>query len=261
MGAYHGAMPTPNRPTLPERLAAGDALAALWIVLDSPFGAESAASRGFDVAVLDMQHGLTHAGNLPNMLQAVQGTGTPALVRVPSNDAAAITRALDLGADGVIVPLVDDAEAASAAVAASRYPPNGTRSYGPIRAALRSGDAAAAERSAVVFVMVETRRGLEQARAIAATPGLDGIFVGPADLGYALGLGPQTDGRHPEHLAALDAIMSACREHGISSGIYANDPLYARNLADRGMQLVVIANDAGLLANGGTASVAAWRRN
>lgn len=244
---------------LPDRLASGETLSAAWIALDSPAVAESIAARGFDVVVLDMQHGLTNDANLPTMLFAAQGTGTSTMVRVAANDATRITRALDLGADGVIVPLVNDAAEAAAAVSACRYPPIGTRSYGPLRAALRRGGAAEAELAAAVFVMVETRRALEHVDAIAATPGLTGLFVGPADLGYALGLGAQTDGNHPDHRAALETIMAACRTHGVACGIYSNDPAYGRELADRGMQLVVIGNDASMLAEAVHARVAAWQ--
>ena len=252
-------MPTTAGPTIPERLAAGDVLAAVWIALDSAVGTELLASRGFDVAVLDMQHGLIDPHNLPRLLQGVQTAGTSALVRVPSRDAAGITRALDLGADGVIVPLVNDAAEAEAAVAAGRYPPKGARSYGPLRAALRFGDAAAAERSAAIFVMVETQRALDDVDAIAATPGLTGIFVGPADLGLAMGLGPQTDSRRPEHLDALERVVSACRRHEVACGIYCADPRYARERADDGMQLVVVASDATMLAEAAAARLHAWR--
>lgn len=246
---------------LPDRFTSGETLCAAWIALDSPSAAESLAAGGFDVVVLDMQHGLTHDGNLPAMLRAAQGTGTATMVRVAANDATGITRALDLGADGVIVPLVNDAAEATAAVAACRYPPAGTRSYGPHRAALRRGSAAAAELAAAVFVMVETRSALDRIDEIAATPGLTGIFVGPADLGYALGIGAQTDGDHPEHRAALETIMAACRTHGVASGIYSNDPEYGRELADRGMQLVVVGSDASMLAEAAGARVAAWKRD
>lgn len=252
-------MSSPESSSLPHRLAAGDALGAAWIALDSPTAAEAVAAGGVDVVVLDMQHGLTHAGNLPAMLQAAQGTGTPALVRVAANDPTEITRALDLGADGVIVPLVSDAAEAAAAVGPCRYPPTGNRSYGPLRAAIRHGNATAAERAAAVFVMIETRAGLEQVEAIAATPGLTGLFVGPADLGLALGLGTQTDGHHPEHRDALERVLAACREHGIACGIYSNDPAYGLELVDRGMQLVVIASDAALLREGLAARVSQWR--
>ena len=251
-------MPTFAVPTIPERIATGDVLAAVWIALDSAVAAEAVAAQGFDVAVLDMQHGLIDAHNLPHMLQAVQATGVPAMVRVPSNDAAGITRALDLGADGVIVPLVDDAAEARAAVAAGRYPPEGARSYGPVRAAQRFGISAAV-RSAAIFVMVETRQALDEVDAIAATSGLTGIFVGPADLGLAMGLGPQTDGRHLEHLAALERIVGACRRHGVACGIYCAEIGYARERADGGMQLVVVGSDRSMLEGAAAARIDAWR--
>ena len=250
---------TKSTGSLATRLGGGETLCAGWITLDTPAGAESFASRGFDVVVLDQQHGLAHRGNLLTLLQAVQGTHTPALVRVPQNAATDITWALDVGADGVIVPLVDDAAAAARAVAAARYPAAGSRSYGAHRAALRFGDPDTAAKNAAVFVMVETRTGLANLEEIAATPGLTGIFVGPADLGLALGLGPQTDGRHPRHMEALEQIIAACRRHGIASGIYSNDPSYGREMASAGMQLIVIATDASLLAAGAEQRVASWR--
>lgn len=248
-----------SSPPLTTRLRDGQVLSTGWITLDTPAGAESFAARGFDVVVLDQQHGLVQPGNLLALLQAVQGVGTPALVRVPQNAAADITRALDLGADGVIVPLVDDAAAAARAVAAVRYPPDGSRSYGGHRAALRHGDADTAAERAAVFAMVETRTGLENLAEIAATPGLTGIFVGPADLGLALGLGTQTDGRQPRYREALDQIIGACRRNGLASGIYSNDPAYGREMAAAGMQLIVIAIDASVLAAGAAERVAAWR--
>lgn len=250
---------TPSPSPIARRLRDGDVLAAGWITLDTPAGAESFAARGFDAVVIDQQHGLAHRGNLVSLLQAVQGVGVPALVRVPQNAATDITWALDVGADGVIVPVVDDAAAATRAVAAVRYPPDGSRSYGASRAVLRHGDPDTAAGSAAVFVMVETRTGLENLEEIAATPGLTGIFVGPADLGLALGVGPQTDGRHPRHREALEQIVAACRRHQIASGIYSNDPAYGREMAAAGMQLIVIANDASVLAAGAAQRVAAWR--
>ena len=249
---------TASPTTITARLRDGQVLSAGWITLDSAAAAETFAACGFDVVVLDQQHGHVHGGNLLPLLQSVQGVGVPALVRVPQNAAADITRALDLGADGVIVPLVDDAAAAARAVAAVRYPPHGTRSYGAPRAILRHGDAETAASAAAVFVMVETRTGLEHLDEIAATPGLTGIFVGPADLGLALGLGPQTDGQHPRHREALAQIVAACRQHGIAAGIYSNDPAYGRELAAAGMQLVVIASDGRVLADGAARRVAAW---
>ena len=253
-----GRMP-PSPTTITARLRDGQVLSAGWITLDTAAGAEAFAARGFDVVVLDQQHGHVHGGNLLSLLQAVQGVGAPALVRVPQNAATDITRALDLGADGVIVPLVDDAAGAARAVAAVRYPPHGSRSYGAARAVLRHGDPFRAAEAAAVFVMVETRTGLDNLAEIAATPGLTGIFVGPADLGLALGLGPQTDGRHPRHREALEQIVATCNAHGIASGIYSNDPAYGREMAAAGMQLVVIASDASVLAAGAAQRVAAWR--
>src|SRR5690606_1042151 len=130
-------------------------------------------------------------------------------------------KALDAGAQGVVVPLVNTRAQAAAAVAACRYPPKGVRSFGPTRAALisESRDAASLGDSVLCFVMVETREGLENIDEIASTPGLDGIYIGPADLALGLGLAPDLDKTDPEHVAAVDRILKACKKNGIVAGI------------------------------------------
>lgn len=247
--------------TLKARLARGDALAVAWVGLTEPLVAELLARQGFDVLCFDMQHGLVTAGDLPGLLQAAQQTEVGTLVRVPGHDPAVMMRALDLGADGVIVPLVDNAEQAAAAVSACRYPPLGTRSYGPLRAALRRGPgyAARADDEVVVLAMIETRGGLTNLDAICATPGLSGVFIGPSDLGYALGLGPQLDSDHPEHRAAVTRIVSACQERGLTAGLYCNDPVYARRAAEEGVQLLVLGGDVRMLAAQAQARLEVWR--
>lgn len=251
--------PLSRPPDLHDRFARGDAFAAAWLTLGAPFAAEVAARAGFDVVVHDMQHGLADRASLLGLLQATQGVGCPSMVRVPANDASIVTAALDMGADGVIVPLVEGPEDAAAAVAACRFPPEGRRSYGAFRASARFGSPGAAARNAAVFAMVETRGALERLDAICATPGLTGVFVGPADLGLSMGIGPQTDGDHPDFRAALDAIAAGASRHAIACGIYSDDPEFGRRCAQRGMQLVVVATDAKLLAGGAAERLRAFR--
>ena len=160
-----------------------------WVVLDSPTSTERVASVGYDYVCLDGQHGLFGYSGMLAGLTAIDAAGEAVgIVRVGANDAATIGRALDAGAAGVIVPLVNSAEDAARAVAASRYPPVGVRSYGPGRYSSPVGPLLAEINDAVmVLAMIETAEGLADVEAIAATPGLDGLYIGPSDLTIGLG--------------------------------------------------------------------------
>ncbi len=173
-----------------------------WLSISHSFTAEMMARQGFDALCVDLQHGTNEAGDVLPMLQAVSQTDTVPFVRVAWNDPAAIMRALDLGAYGIIVPLVNNAEEAAQAVAACRYPPVGMRSSGPVRAAHYGGAGyqAGANDEIIVMAMIETKEGLENLDAICATPGLDAVYIGPADLSYALGLKPRADNPESVHL-------------------------------------------------------------
>lgn len=232
--------------------------AAGWCALSDSLAAEIVARSGVDLIVFDLQHGGIDEPDLLGLLQAAQ-PHVPAFVRLRAVDPAQVTRVLDLGADGVVVPLVDGPEDARAVVDAALYPPAGRRSYGPVRAALRHGPGYR-ERVAEhvhVIAMIETRAGLEAVEAIAAVPGLTGLFVGPADLGLAMGWGPQTDGDHPEYLAARARIVAAAHAHGLSVGLHGDDPAAARAALADGIDWVVVASDTRLLAAGAAARVRA----
>lgn len=224
---------------------------AAWSALRDPLAAEILARSGVDLLVLDLQHGAADETDVLTLLQATQPF-VPVLVRLRSVDPAQVTRALDLGADGVVVPLVDGPDDARRLVDAALYPPHGTRSYGPLRAGLRHG-ADYRERvaeHALVIAMVETAAGLASVEATAAVPGLGGLFVGPADLGLALGLGPQTDGDHPTYLTARRRVVDAAHAHGLSVGLHGDDPRTARAALAEGVDWVVVASDTRLLAEG-----------
>ena len=152
-----------------------------WLSVSHGFTAEVMARQGFDALCVDMQHGTTEMSNVWPMLQAISQTDTVPVVRVPWNDPATIMKALDLGAYGIIVPLVNTAEEAAKAVAACRYPPVGMRSSGPVRAVHYGGAdyVANANDEIVVMAMIETKEGLANLDAICATPGLDAVYIGP----------------------------------------------------------------------------------
>src|SRR5256885_8812564 len=156
------------------------------------------------------------------MMQAISQTDPVPVVGVPGNAPATIMKALDLGAYGIIVPLINGAEDAAKAVAACRYPPVGMRSSGPVRAVHYGGAdyLAQANGEIVVMAMIETKEGLANLDAICATPGPDAVYIRPADLSFALGLAPRGDNPEPVHMATCDKIREAAHRHGIKAGMH-----------------------------------------
>lgn len=214
------------------------------------FTAEILAGTGPDYVCVDQQHGLIGYDAMVPMLQAIEAAGSAPITRVLSSDPYEIMKSLDAGAWGVIVPLVNSAEEAARAVSACRYPPDGVRSYGPVRASsvMGSGDPGHLAKEALCFVMVETREGLERVEEIAATPGVDGIYVGPSDLALSIGLQPTLEVTEDEHVEAVRRIREACQSHGIVAGIHCPDGAWAKRHAEAGFQLVTVAMDSSLLA-------------
>jgi 4-hydroxy-2-oxoheptanedioate aldolase len=230
--------------------AEGRAALGLWLALDDAGAAELAAAGRPDYLCIDRQHGLAGFSTLVGMLRAAEAAGCAPVVRVSANDEAEIMRALDAGARGIVVPLVESGAEAARAVAACRYPPDGVRSYGPIRAAaaIGSGNPAVLGADPVCAVMIETVAGLERMEEIAATPGLDAVYVGPADLAVSLGLPPGLDDMGPEHRDALAAIRAEAHRHGLRVGIQCHSgALAARRIAE-GFDMVTVAQDSIVLA-------------
>jgi 4-hydroxy-2-oxoheptanedioate aldolase len=243
------------------RWSSGEAALAAWLTLESPAAAEITASAGFDAVVIDLQHGHATLDELPHLLAAIERTPAIPFVRASWNAPAELMRALDLGARGVICPMVGSRTEAEAFVAACRYPPAGTRSYGPIRAAFGQGNdqTGAAEAAILLFAMIETADGLADIDEIASTPGLDGLFVGPADLSLAMGLDTFADLTDPVLLATLDTIVDAAERHGIAPGIHAPSSARAAEMAARGFRLVTCAVDADLLREAAATALRATR--
>lgn len=233
----------------------------VWLALPGGAGAETCADPAADFACIDQQHGLVGYESFVEMLRGIGTRGPTPITRVPDINSAYIGKVLDAGVQGIVVPLVNDAEDAAAAVAACRYPPRGVRSYGPIRAAvsLRSREPTDLESDPLCIVMVETRRGIENVDQIAATPGVDCIYVGPADLALALGLPPDLDKSDPEHVAMVRTIRDACARHGVVAGIQCGSGLAARRYAEEGFRLVTVTKDSALLASGVGREISAAR--
>ncbi len=210
-----------------------------WLQLPGSATAELMGSVGFDFVCVDQQHGLVGDDALLPMLQALRATGTPSLVRVTANEPAAIGRALDRGADGVIIPLVDSPEEADAAVAACHHPPRGSRSYGPTRVHWLG------ERPApLCVVMVETTTSVAALPRILEVDDIDGIFIGPSDL--ALGAGLPLDGG-PEHDELVASIIGPCRDAGIPVGIYCASAAHVHRYRDMGATFTALLSEATML--------------
>ncbi|MDV7082744.1 aldolase [Rhodococcus sp. IEGM 248] len=228
------------------RLRGRERIVGYWSVIDSPVSTEWLAHVGWDYIALDLQHGLIGYSGMVAGLTAIDASGsTVGMIRVESNDPTPIGRALDAGAAGVIVPLVNTAEEAARAVAAATYPPAGVRSYGPMRSQLRIGpNPADANRDTVVVVMIETPQGLANVEEICAVPGLDGVYVGPSDLRLAVG------GAHPndpsvddEFEAALVRVREAAAAAGIAAGIHTPDGAVAARRLAEGYTFATVASD------------------
>src|SRR5215211_5318209 len=211
--------------------------------------AEILAGAGADYVCMDQQHGVIDYDAMVPMFQAIRAGGAAPITRVLSNDPFLIMKALDAGGWGVIVPLVGSGGDAARAVSACRYPPRGVRSFGPVRAATVIGSRDPEELGGEVLclVMVETREALEKVDEIAATPGVDGIYIGPSDLALSLGLPPTLEVTEGEHVEAVRRIREACHQHGIAAGIHSPSGDWARSHAEAGFDLVTVATDANLL--------------
>lgn len=224
------------------RLRARETVIGYWSALDAPVATERIARLGYDYVCLDGQHGYLGYAGLLASLQAIDAAGAAAgLVRVEANDITPIGRALDAGACGVIVPLIETAADAAAAVASVRYPPLGRRSFASNRSGLRPTEAN--ERN-VTIAMIETPSALSEVDAICATPGLDGVYVGPSDLSLAVGGAfPMDPAVSAEFEAAVTHVREAARQAGIAAGIHTRDGATAARRLAEGFTFASIASD------------------
>lgn len=247
-------MPLRLTPTFRDRLAATDrTLYGGWICSGSPVVAEIMAGAGLDWLLIDMEHAPNGLESTLAQLYAVSGYPSTPLVRVPVGETVIIKQVLDLGAQNLLVPMISTPEEAADVAAMTRYPPVGRRGVGSALA--RSARWNRVEGYLTndadhisVFVQIESIEGVENARAIAETPGVDGVFVGPSDLAASMGLlGQQT---HPEVVAAVKRAFAAIAAAGKPIGVNAFDPAAARDYAAAGARFVLVGADVALLARG-----------
>lgn len=223
--------------------ARGGVLRNAWLTIPDAYLAELVAASGHvETVTIDMQHGLFDRRSAVECIRAISTHRATPFVRLPAQDDALIGFLLDAGVTGLILPSTSGPTAAAALVAATRFPPAGTRSHGPTRTALERTDVTAI--NAITIAMIETKSGLDSVRAIAANRELDGIFVGPGDLGIALGLGPGQDRREPEMVKALATIHDAANAACKIVGIHASTAEYAVEMGNSGFQFVTVWVDA-----------------
>jgi 4-hydroxy-2-oxoheptanedioate aldolase len=232
-----------------------------WCMVPSGFATEVVSASGCDWLCIDTQHGLIDDAAMRVMVQAAAIRGTPVLVRVPWNEPAAIMRALDAGADGVIVPMVNTADEARASVAASRYPPLGYRSWGPLRAGMAQPgfNAALGNEQTVVLVMIETEEAVNNLDEILDVPGVDGVMVGPNDLALSHAGTNEGAGTSPYDVEMIERIAAGCRQRGLAAGISSGTPAEALRWIAAGYMVIGLASDAGLIGEGMTRTLAGIR--
>jgi 4-hydroxy-2-oxoheptanedioate aldolase len=233
----------------------------LWVSLIDNLAAEAVAGAGFDWLLFDTEHSPGHEQSVLAQLQAVAPYPVTPIVRPVINDVALIKRFLDIGTQTLLIPYVQSAAEAEAAVAAMRYPPRGLRGVSTLTRASGYGRVpdylARAENELCLLVQIKTRAGLDALEAIAAVDGVDGLFVGPSDL--AASLGHLGDPGHPEVVAAVEDAIARIRATGKPAGILTLDPAFARRCFALGTTFTAVGTDLALLARGAEALAAACR--
>ncbi|RMF33124.1 MAG: 2,4-dihydroxyhept-2-ene-1,7-dioic acid aldolase [Alphaproteobacteria bacterium] len=249
---------------LKAKWADGQATINGWLSIGSPFSAEIMAAQGFDSLTVDIQHGALDYHDMLPMFQAMRASGVVPMARVPWLEPGIIMKALDGGAYGIICPMVNSRKEAETLVGCMRYPPSGNRSFGPTRVNFSAGPGYAAEANdqILALAMIETAEAMANLDAIVTTPGLDGVYIGPADLtlGVTAGrLAPGFDREEPEMVEAIRRVLDAAKAAGIRAGLHCGSPDYAARAIGWGFDMVSISNDVRLLAGAAQSAVARTR--
>jgi 4-hydroxy-2-oxoheptanedioate aldolase len=251
--------------TLARRLRAGETVYAAWCTLASSIVVETIAREGFAAAVLDIQHGLWDTASIVAGIGALAHAGSAPVVRVPLHDFAFVSRALDFGAEAIIAPMINTVADARQFASVAKFPSLGERSWGPQRAMALQGKTVTvdylreANEGTLTLAMIETPAALANVEAIAGTPGIDALFIGPYDLSTALSGGKAQDVQAPEVERAIDQIGAAAKKAGKIPGIYCRDAERALAMAKRGFKFITIGSDLGILREGAAAQVKALR--
>jgi len=230
--------------------ASGKAVVNAWLAIPSGFSAEMVAQCGFDSVTVDLQHGVQDYLSMVQCFQAMDRHPVTPMVRVPWNEPGIIGKVLDGGAYGVVCPMVNTPEEARNFVSYSKYPLAGVRSNGPIRAGMY-GSAGSYQKTAndeiVLLPMMETRTAVENMEAILDVQGIDGVYIGPSDLGFSYGIEPKLDHTEPEILKIYEKIVKECDKRKLNPGIHCSGAEGALRAINMGFKLVTLANEVGLM--------------
>lgn len=245
-----------TRQFLSARLKAGETVFVAWHGTPSVAIAEASAQASWDAVALDMQHGVIGVESMIAMVAAIIRAGKPALVRMPLGDEGMIGRILDAGAEGVICPMVNTGQDASRFARATKYPPMGYRSWGPIRAMQVHGMSreeytSRANEFCMAWAMVETETALANIDSIFSGRTIDGVLVGPYDLSISLSKGASLDPSQPQVMEAFDLIVRKARAHRVVPGIYASTADDARVYAAMGFKLILMGSEMAYARIGG----------
>ena len=250
-------MPAPLKNIVRERWNSRIPTLNGWLSIPSTLSAEVMARAGYDTVTVDMQHGANDYRSMMEILTALTATEVTPLVRVPSSDPTFITRVLDVGALGVICPMISSAAEARTFAAGARYHPVGNRSCGPLRSVMVYGRdyAAKANDAVLVLGMVETPGAIKELDSILEVETIDGIYVGPNDLGVSLGMPSGTDREEPEFVRVLEDIAARANAHGKIPGLHTNSAKYAARAIGMGFGFITVCSDIGLIGSGASAAV------
>ena len=235
---------------LKARIDAGKANVNGWLAIPSGFSAEVMAQCGWDSVTVDMQHGVQDYQSMVQCFQAMHAHPVTPMVRVPWNEPGIIGKVLDAGAYGVICPMINTPEEAKNLVSYSKYPPMGVRSNGPIRSGMY-GSAGTYQQTAneeiVLLPMMETKTAVGNMEAILDVEGINGVYIGPSDLGFSYGLVPKLDRDEPEILKIYEKIVKECGKRGLYPGIHCSGADGAVRAINMGFKLVTLSNESGLM--------------
>ncbi len=232
---------------LKKRLKDGNLIIGTWVTINHPDIVDVLSGLPFDWLILDMEHAPLEISDIEVLMMPLKGTSISPVVRVPWNDMVAIKRALDIGAEGILVPWVNTREEAEAVVKYASYPPKGVRGTGP-RKAVGYGARSFTDyyerfekEERVIIVQAETDEALKNLEEIASTSGIDAVYVGPMDLTVNLGIPTQYD--HPRFKEAMEKVVTICRKYDIAAGTHAFDTEYLKMVVDKGFRLITIMLD------------------
>jgi 4-hydroxy-2-oxoheptanedioate aldolase len=247
--------------SLARRLAAGETVYTGWSMMPEPIVVETLAREGFVAVTIDQQHGVWDTASTATGIAAIRAAGAAPIVRIPHGAFAVASRALDFGAEGIVAPMINTVEDARAFVSFTKLQPLGDRSWGPMRAMTLAGISDPkqylneANVATVTIAMIETKTAMANLDAIAVTPGIDVLFIGPSDLSIALTDGKELDPHSSTVEEANDKLVAACRKAGKIAGLYCANAERAVACAKRGFRFLAVGSDLSIFRSGIAAQI------